>query len=166
MNALPRRTAFAACALLAACALPPYTPTDVHPGDGRDQVLRVMGPPTGVHTMPDGHERLEYNHMPAGRHTFMIDLDAAGRVRSWEQVLDERHFATIQPGMAPEQVRSLLGPPTMTSEFARPRPGILWMYRWETIERCVVFEVAFDRATGRVDETAYPPDPGCPDEWM
>ena len=57
-----------------------------------------MGPPTATYTMPDGHARLEYNHMPAGKHTFMIDLDAGGHMAHWENVLDENHFAAIVAG--------------------------------------------------------------------
>jgi hypothetical protein len=29
-----------------------------------------------------------------------------------------------------------------------------------------VFELSFDAVTGRVLDGAYPPDPGCPDEWI
>jgi outer membrane protein assembly factor BamE (lipoprotein component of BamABCDE complex) len=163
------RPAVLAAALFAAgittgCAIGPYSPGGVPPGAPRAEVLRVMGPPTAVYTMPDGHERLEYNHMPAGKHTFMIDLDASGRMAHWENVLDENHFAGILPGMRAPDVLRLIGPPTFTSHYFRPQPGITWLYRFETIQRCIVFEVDFDAATGIVREGDYPPDPGCADE--
>jgi outer membrane protein assembly factor BamE (lipoprotein component of BamABCDE complex) len=167
MNAR-RAAAFSAiCGLaaLAGCALPPYAPTGVHPGDTRDDVVARMGQPTGAYAMPDGRLRLEYNHMPAGKHTFMIDFDAAGRVAKWENVLDENHFAAIRPGMAPADVLRLIGPPTYTWHYFRPRPADTWLYRFETIQRCILFEVSIDQETGLVIEGDYPPDPACPDEW-
>lgn len=154
-------------ALLAACAIGPYSPRGVPPGAPRAEVLRIMGAPTAVYTMPDGHERLEYNHMPAGRQTFMVDLDASGHMAHWENVLDERHFAAIQPGMSREDVLRLIGPPAFTSNYARPEPGVTWNYGFETPLRCIVFQVPFSVATGKVvEQGAYPSDPRCADEWM
>jgi outer membrane protein assembly factor BamE (lipoprotein component of BamABCDE complex) len=152
---------------LAACAAGPFAPTAVPVGAPRAEVLRIMGPPTAVYTMPDGHERLEYTRMPLGKRTFMIDLDAAGRVAHWENVLDEAHFAAIQPGMSREDVLRLIGPPAFTSEYHRPEPGFTWNYGFDTPLRCVVFQVPFSAATGKVvEQGAYPSDPRCADEWM
>jgi outer membrane protein assembly factor BamE (lipoprotein component of BamABCDE complex) len=153
----------ALAASLAGCALGRYSPSGVPPGASRDDVLRVMGPPTATYTMPDGHERLEYNRMPAGKQTFMVDLDAGGHMAHWENVLDENHFAAIVAGMRREDVLRLIGPPTFTARYARPAPGITWLYRFETIQRCILFEVSFDVATGQVLDGDYPPDPGCAD---
>jgi outer membrane protein assembly factor BamE (lipoprotein component of BamABCDE complex) len=162
----PAKAALCAAALaasLAGCALGPYSPGGVPAGASRDEVLRVMGPPTATYTMPDGHERLEYNRMPAGKQTFMVDLDAGGHMAHWENVLDENHFAAIAAGMRREDVLRLIGPPTFTARYARPAPGITWLYRFETIQRCILFEVSFDVATGKVLDGDYPPDPGCAD---
>ena len=159
-------TAAALVALLGACALGRYSPSGVPQGASRDDVQRVMGPPTATYTMPDGHQRLEYNHMPAGRQTFMIDLDATGRMAHWENVLDENHFAAIRAGMGTADVLRLIGPPTYKSQYVLPTPGITWLYRFDTVQRCILFEVAFDKATGRVLEGDYPPDPGCADEHL
>ena len=152
--------------LLAGCALGPYSPRGVPPGASRDEVLRIMGPPTAIYTMPDRHQRLEYNHMPAGRQTYMVDLDANGRMARWENVLDENHFNALQPGMTTADVLRLIGPPSFTSIYHRPEPGFTWNYRFETIQRCIVFQLDFNAATGRVLEGGYPSDPGCADEWM
>jgi outer membrane protein assembly factor BamE (lipoprotein component of BamABCDE complex) len=162
-----RLIAASLAALLGGCALGSYSPSGVPAGASREEVLRIMGPPTAVYTMPDGHQRLEYNKMPAGKQTFMVDLDAAGRMAHWENVLDEDHFAAIRPGMTRADVLRLIGPPTFSSQYRRPEPGITWNYRFLTIQRCVVFQLAFSVATGQVLEAgAYPPDPGCADEWM
>jgi hypothetical protein len=152
--------------LLAGCAAGAWSPRGVPPGASRDEVLRIMGPPTAIYTMPDGHQRLEYNRMPAGRQTFMVDLDAGGRMARWENVLDENHFNAIRPGMTTADVLRLVGPPTFTALYHRPQPGFTWNYRFETIQRCIVFQLDFDAATGKVLEGAYPSDPGCADEWM
>ena len=153
-----------AAALLAGCALGPYSPDGVPAGAARAEVERIMGPPTGTYTMPDGRVRLEYNHMPSGRHTFMVDLDASGHMAHWENVLDDAHFNAIRPGMTMDDVRRQIGPPSSTGRYRLPEPGITWLYRYETIQRCTVFELAFSEATGRVLEGDYPPDPECPDE--
>ena len=161
-----RSAAVALAALLSACALGPYSPSGVPAGASREEILRRMGPPTATYTMPDGHERLEYTRQPAGRHTFMLDLDAGGHLARWENVLDENHFAAIVPGMRGPDVLRLIGPPSFTARYVRPSPGITWNYRFDTIQRCIVFQVDFNQATGQVLESAYPSDPGCPDEWM
>ena len=148
---------------LAGCAAHPYAPTAVHAGAPREDVLRLMGPPTAIYTMPDGHERLEYNRMPAGKHTYMVDLDAGGRVARWENVLDENHFAAVVAGMAPGDVLRLIGPPTYTWHYFRPTPANTWLYRFDTIQRCILFEISFDAATGKVIDADYPPDPACPE---
>jgi len=97
------------CLLFAACASGPFEPTSVVAGDTRDDVLRKMGPPTASYTMPGRQDRLEYTRMPAGRKTYMIDFDAAGRVTRWEQVLDEAHFLAIVPGLRSADVLRLIG---------------------------------------------------------
>jgi len=104
--------------------------------------------------------------VPAGRETFMVDLDANGRMAHWENVLDENHFDALRPGMTTAEVLRLVGPPTFTSQYRLPEPGITWNWRFQTIQRCIVFQLAFDAATGKVLEGAYPPDPGCSDQWM
>ena len=166
MKLLRACVAATSAALLAGCALGPYSPKGVPPGAPREEVLRIMGPPTAAYAMPDGHERLEYNRMPAGKHTFMLDLDATGHLAHWENVLDEAHFDALRPGMGMDEVLRRIGPPTFKSQYHLPSPGITWNYRFETIQRCIVFQLAFDAATGKVLEGAYPNDPGCADEWM
>ena len=163
---MPRPRLFVATLLaasLAGCALGPWSPRGVPTGASREEVLRIMGPPTATYTMPDGHHRLEYNHMPAGKQTFMVDLDASGHMARWENVLDENHFAAILAGMGRDDVLRLIGPPTSTWHYFRPTPGITWLYRFDTIQRCILFEVSFDAATGKVLEGDYPPDPACPE---
>ncbi|HEX7686306.1 MAG TPA: hypothetical protein VF453_01310 [Burkholderiaceae bacterium] len=154
--------AVAALSVLCGCALRPYEPTRVHPGDTRAAVEATMGPPTAVYALADGRQRLEYNHQPAGLQTYMIDLGPDGRVASWEQVLDENHFATIAAGMTEQDVLQRLGPPAERGRYAHPVESRTWTYRWQSPLPCVVFVISFDAATGRVLEPgSYPPDRRC-----
>jgi hypothetical protein len=152
------------CLLLAACAAGPFEPTSVQPGDTHDDVLRKMGPPTATYTMPGGLARLEYTRMPAGRKTYMIDFDAAGRVTRWQQVLDEAHFLAIVPGLRSADVLRLIGPPSDTAQYRFPERGLTWSYRYESVPRCQLFQVAIDVRTDAVVAAYYPPDPLCPGE--
>ena len=54
----------------------------------------------------------------------------------------------------------LIGPPTFTWHYRLPEPGITWNYRFETIQRCIVFQVPFDAATGKVIERRLSARPG------
>ena len=39
----------------------------------------------------------------------------------------------------------LIGPPTYTWHYFRPSPANTWLYRFETIQRCTLFEVVVRR---------------------
>jgi hypothetical protein len=151
--------------LLAACASGPFEPTSVVAGDSKDDVLRKMGPPTAIYTMPDGRPRLEYTRMPAGRRTYMIDFDEAGRVTRWEQVADEAHFAAVVPGMRSAEVLRAIGPPSDRGEYRFPERGLIWSYRYESVPKCQLFRLAIDSKTDSVVEVSYPSDPLCPGEF-
>ena len=153
-----------AALLLAGCASGLFEPTSVVAGDTHDDVVRKMGPPTATYTMPDGLARLEYTRMPAGRKTYMIDFDAAGRVTRWQQVLDEAHFMAIVPGMHGADVRRLIGPPSDINQYRLPERGLTWSYRYESVPKCQLFQVAIDLKTDAVVAAYYPPDPLCPGE--
>jgi hypothetical protein len=153
--------ALLSAALLCACATS-YAPTGIRAGDARARVVDTMGAPAATYTLPDGHERLEYSHMPDGLQTWMIDLDASGRVVRWEQVLDETHFGAIGAGLTETEVLRMIGPPSMRGHYWRPVEATTWSYRFQTAQRCIVFQLSFDVKTHRTLEYgAYPPDPRC-----
>jgi hypothetical protein len=164
MGPVACRAPWAGLLLLAACASGPFEPSAVVPGDTKEDVLRKMGPPTATYTMPDGRPRLEYTRMPAGRKTYMIDFDGAGRVTRWEQVLDEAHFLAIVPGMHRADVLRLIGPPSDRGEYRFPERGLTWSYRYESVPKCQLFQVAIDARADTVVSAFYPPDPMCPGE--
>jgi hypothetical protein len=142
-------------AALAACAA--YAPVDVVPGQSADQVAQSLGPPTGRYTLPDGRSRLEYARGPFGKHTWMIDLDAAGKVASVDQVLTEAKFGGVTAGMTREQVLVALGRPS--DRRGAFRDTELWSYRYDT-PFCQWFVVTMN-PDGRVRDSGYVPDPLC-----
>lgn len=159
MKTMPALAAGLLAALLAGCAsLAPALPA---PGDAEAEVLRRLGPPTARHALPAGGTRLEYATGPYGRHTWMVDLDAAGRVRAVDQVLDQAHLAAFQaraPGMAVDELLRTLGRPGERKAGGWPG-GEVWSWRYPTND-CLWFQVSIgdDR---RVRAGAFGIDPAC-----
>ena len=148
-------------AFLGACTTA-YSIADIHAGETRESVETRFGTPSAVYTMPDGHPRLEYHRMSLGLRTYMIDIDASGHVARVDQVLDERHFLEMRADMSEAEVLSLIGPPNGYGHYTHPAEARTWIYRFETIQKCIVFELPFDARTHRTLEGgAFPPDKSC-----
>jgi hypothetical protein len=143
-----------AALLLAACATPlpsPQTP--------ESEVLKTWGPPTARYALQGGAQRLEYATGPWGRQTWMIDIDAAGRVRQAEQVLSDNAFIRLQqePGLRREDVLRRMGTP---GERRSARGGgQTWSWRYPTND-CLWFQLSL-AADGSVQGGAFLPDPTC-----
>ncbi len=144
-------------AVLAGCVA--YAPSELAPGSPVEALRQRMGEPTARHALPDGTTRLEYARGPAGQHTFMVDVDAAGRVQRWTQVLDGPSFARIQPGWSLAQVRREFGTPTQDHTYARLAQRV-WSYRWNSWD-CTWFQVTFSLPEEVVSRTGSGPDPRC-----
>lgn len=145
--------------VLSGCAS--YGPPRVAPGAPVADVVAVMGEPTGRHADPTGQAattRWEFARGPFGRHTYMVDVDAQGRVVGWRQVLDEKTFATIMPGMTTRDVLYQLGRPSNVRRIERQRMDV-WAYRYETYF-CQWFQVSLGD-DGRVIDGTYGVDPIC-----
>lgn len=153
----PGRALLLAAAVLAGCA--GYAPGSLAPGDSEQAVRERMGAPTHTHDRPEGGRRLEYARGPMGRHTYMVDVDAAGRVLQWEQVLTEARFHAVRAGMSRQEVLYRLGRPAHEMRIPR-RHERVWSYRYET-PFCQWFQVSLDTRTDRVTETGYNVDPLC-----
>lgn len=136
-----------------------YSPNGLAPGASEAEVRAQMGEPSGRHALPEGRSRLEYARGPAGRHTFMVDFDAAGRLQSWAQVLTEASFARVQPGWSTEQVLTELGRPTQEQVFPLGQKRV-WSYRFDSWD-CSWYQVSLALGDGRVVETGLGPDPRC-----
>lgn len=144
-------------ALLAGCTA--YSPAGLPPGTTLEQVVAVMGAPTGTLQAP---RRLEFARGPMGRQTYMVDFDADGKLVSWEQVLTENNFWQVTPGQTEDDVLKRLGHPS--SVFTIPRQHIaVWNYRYEG-PFCQRFQVSIGTAPetlGHVTDASFGPDPVC-----
>lgn len=140
---------------LAGCAtLPPA------PGTARAEVLQAWGAPTARYALEAGAERLEYASGPFGRTTWMVDLDATGRVSRARQVLNEAEFLAVQSETRLQRDGLLrwLGTPGKRRAGGWAG-GEVWSWRYPTND-CLWFQasVADD---GRVTGAAYGIDPRC-----
>lgn len=145
-------------ALAACAALGPALP---RAGDAEADVLRLMGAPSGRHALPAGATRLEYATGPFGRHTWMVDIDAAGRVVKVEQVLDEARLAAFQaraPGLPRDELLRTLGRPG-ERRAGGWQGGEVWSWRYPTND-CLWYQVSLDDAA-RVTAAAFGIDPAC-----
>jgi hypothetical protein len=143
---------------LAGCA--GYGPQALKTGASMAEVTAALGQPTGRYAGPAGGERVEYARGPYGKHTYMLDFDAQGRLVSWQQVLTEPTFNALRAGATRDEVLFALGHPADT----RPLPvqhRTLWSYRYDA-PFCQWFQVGLD-TRGKVVDTGYGPDPLCDD---
>lgn len=142
-------------AVLAACALP-----QPKPGDSRDEVTAVWGPPTAVYLMPGNIERMEYASGPYGRTTWMVDISPDRRVIDSFQALSEARFFDLQstPNLTRTGLLQLLGRPGERRGGGR-QGGEVWSWRYPTND-CLWFQasVADD---GTVTGPSYGTDPRC-----
>lgn len=132
-------------------------PRDLSPGDPAARAEAALGSPTGRRALPDGGTRLEFARGPFGRHTWMVDVDAAGRVTRWFQALDEAAFARVLPGQPAADLLLTLGRPSQVRHGGW-QGGEVWSWRYEAVF-CQWFEVSVK--DGRVVDAAYTPDPLC-----
>jgi hypothetical protein len=154
-RALARGFLMLAAGLAAGCAS--YAPPADLVGQPMASVQQRLGPPTSVYTMPGGATRVEYARGPAGRHTWMLDVDAAGRVVGREQVLTPERFAQVRDGMSADEVRRLIGRPGETRSGGY-HGGEVWNWRYATND-CLWFELSI--VDGRAKGAAYAIDPRC-----
>ena len=148
----------AAVALCATVGCATYGPPRLAAGASVADATRALGPPTGEYPLPAGAKRLEFARGPFGKHTYMLDFDAQGRMLGWAQVLTEARFNAVRAGTSQAEVLLALGRPSERSRIALQRQTV-WSYRFED-HFCRWFQVGIDEA-GRVTDTGYYPDPLC-----
>src|SRR5207244_2668791 len=115
---------------LGACTA--YAPKSLHAGSTQEDVQHEMGPPTARYTLPGGGTRLEFARGPYGKHTYMVDLDAGGRVAGWQQVLTEDNFNRVHAGETADELLLQLGRPS-ERRSGDWQGGQVWSYRYETL---------------------------------
>ena len=140
--------------LLAACAAPvpaPQTAADV--------VYKSWGRPTAVYPLQPAGQRLEFASGPWGRTTWMIDLDAGGRVTQARQVLNEAEFLHLQSQVPLSQEALLRWIGTPSERRGARGGGQTWSWRYPTND-CLWFQVSID-PDGRALAGAFAIDPTC-----
>jgi hypothetical protein len=156
-DVLARRLAALLAALsLAACA--GYGPSRLGVGQSADEVTRAMGTPTALYALPGGAQRIEYARGPFGRQTYMVDVDAAGRVSGWSQVLNEANFDALPRGIKRDELLRRLGTPGERHRIGWQERD-LWAWRYPTND-CLWFTASLDREQ-RVVDSGYAIDPRC-----
>lgn len=142
-----------AAVVLASCAS--VSPGELKPGASADEIRTQMGAPRATYALPGGGQRLEFRG--SGPRTYMVDVDAAGRLVAVVQVLNEDNFRNIVPGMTSEQVLMTLGRPDQTEPAGR-MGGRFWFWHYQNIQ-CLWFQLhisADGRTTGAGAPTMTP----------
>ena len=144
-----------AAALLAGCA----TPASVRPGMSASQVIGEFGTPAARHRLPDGAERLEYPQGGLQQQTWMIDVDARGRVTAVHQVMTLPAFGELRVGIdRQEDVLRAFGRPWRIEHY-RASGLTAWLYPYREAEIWnSMMAVHFD-AAGRIERVQNGPDP-------
>jgi hypothetical protein len=152
-----RAAVLLASALGAGCAAF-FNPSSLPLGSKVSSATEALGRPTGEYPLADGGKRLEFARGPFGKHTWMLDYDASGGLKTVQQVLTEANFNAIRAGMSSDDLLRTLGRPSETSLLSWQRQTV-WSYRYDAIF-CQWFQVGIDQS-GKVVDSAYGPDPLC-----
>lgn len=116
-----------------------------------------MGAPAMSWNLPGGGRQLAYPRGPAGFQTYMVFIDAAGKLERKANVMDQEYFAKVQSGMTQSEVLQLLGPPQpQWTAYFEARNELVWEWRycdsWNSAAR---FDVLFDGTTQRVRSAQF-----------
>ena len=145
----------------AGCAT--YKPQDIRAGQSEAELQQLMGQPTGHYPGPDGQTRIEFATGPYGRVTWMVDLDASGKViNAPAQVLNEAHFSWIQQNARDRDSKWLLYNLGRPGEVMRLGwiGGQVWSWRYPTFD-CLWFQVTVNDDGSLRDAGGYGIDPRC-----
>ncbi|MFT5933760.1 MAG: outer membrane protein assembly factor BamE (lipoprotein component of BamABCDE complex) [Hydrogenophaga sp.] len=146
--------------LLAACD--PQAISELEEGVSTEADVRErFGAPEAVWDGADGAQIYEYNRQPAGHTNYMITIGADGKMSALRQVLTPQNFARIEPGMAMEDVRRLLGKPMKVTTYELKRQTHYdWRYQdGPNTSDSKIFTVVFNSdfravSTGSVSDPA------------
>jgi SmpA / OmlA family len=122
------------------------------------EVRREFGEPALIVEKADGTKLLEYPRQPEGSTNYLAVIGADGKLTALTQLLTPENFAQVQPGMAQNAVRRLLGKPAKTQRFDLKPGEEHWQWRFqEPGGHRKVFTVTFG-ADSRVVSTAIADD--------
>ncbi|HNW64938.1 MAG TPA: hypothetical protein PKJ32_18150 [Piscinibacter sp.] len=156
-----RILSLAAVALASAGCVNMNNPTRLVPGASADEIRQWLGEPSGRYPLAGGAQRLEYARGPFGKQTWMLDVDAEGRLTSATQVLIEKQFNAIRAGATADEVLRTIGRPSNVGYVGWHKTQTVWSYRYAS-PFCQWFQVGLSEA-GVVEDTGYGPDPICDD---
>jgi len=156
-----RILSLAAVALASAGCVNMNNPTRLVPGASADEIRQWLGEPSGRYPLAGGAQRLEYARGPFGKQTWMLDVDAEGRLTSATQVLTEKQFNAIRAGATADEVLRTIGRPSNVGYVGWHKTQTVWSYRYAS-PFCQWFQVGLSEA-GVVEDTGYGPDPICDD---
>lgn len=133
MTLWPRRAtrALAWAGLLALAALLGCAgmPERLEPGTPRGDIETRLGRPTAVHPLTVGTQ-LQYSRQPAGQQVYNLTLDAQGRLRQVDQVMELAWFHRIGiDTWTHREVQQQFGPPALVERVAL-FDGDIWTYRF------------------------------------
>ena len=111
---------------LAGCA---GMPERLAQGTPRSDIETRLGQPTAVVALADGTQ-LQYSRQPAGQQVYNLTLDADGRLRQVDQVMDLAWFHRIGiDTWTRREVQQQFGPPALVERVAL-FDGDIWTYRF------------------------------------
>ena len=151
-----RALALLAAVMLLGCAVP--RPGQLAKGMTEPEVVAQMGAPTARYDLGDRQMRLEFATGPAGRETWMVDLDASGRMTRSMQVLDPWYFAQVSDGMDREQLLRILGRPGWVRGAYQKQE--LWYWRYPNND-CLLAVATVNAQRKVVGGVSMMPDPNC-----
>lgn len=154
LRRLPAAMTIVTALVLVGCAAP-QTP---QVGATLAQVEAQLGRPRATFPLPGGGQQVEFNYV-RGTNTFIVFLDASGKVVEVVQALNETNFRQVRPGMNQEQVLRLIGHPFQTSPGGR-RAGQVWSYAFQNTQ-CQWFQVQFTPGDAEVATAGFALRPEC-----
>ena len=131
-----------AALVLAGCATP--SASDLKPGATTAEVRAKMGTEVASYPLAGGGQRLEFRG--AGARTYMVDVDASGKMVQAVQVLNTDNFRNVVGGMTREQLLMTLGQPSNVAPGGR-QGGQVWSWNFQNTQ-CQWFQVSLG-ADGR-----------------
>lgn len=153
----PALRLLSSAALLLAVGCTTLFPRAPSVGETESEVIAKWGNPTNV--FRDGPVRvLEYPRSPYNQHTYMARIGPDGRLQSFEQVLTDEKFATVQIGKTTrDEILRTFGTPYETS-YLPLKDYEVWSYAFQKHGLWnVLMHIHFDRS-GVVQLMLHGPD--------
>ncbi|MDH6591021.1 hypothetical protein M2165_000910 [Variovorax sp. TBS-050B] len=124
------RATLLAAALAGLAGCDPQRIGELEEGVSTEADVRArFGEPENIWDAPGNGRVFEYNRQPQGQKNYMITIGPDGKMSALRQVLTPENFAKVQPGMAMEDMRKLLGKPAKVTPYALRRE-YEWEWRW------------------------------------